>query len=77
MRTTVISITNQAGAVGQWTGGSGIGVVGTVFSIRAALVAGGLCLSPALLLCGRATCHDGAEPELEVVSAEAVMGTTR
>ncbi len=71
MRATVISITNQADAVGQWTGGPGIGVIGTVFSIRAALVVGGLCLSPALLLYGRAIRHGGGEPELEVVSAKA------
>ncbi|MBA3330615.1 MAG: MFS transporter [Actinobacteria bacterium] len=71
VRATVISITNQADAVGQWTGGPGIGVIGTVFSIRAALVVGGLCLSPALLLYGRAIRHGGGEPELEVVSAKA------
>jgi DHA3 family tetracycline resistance protein-like MFS transporter len=50
VRATVLSISNQADAVGQWTGGPAIGVVGNVFSIRAALVVGGLCMAPALAL---------------------------
>ena len=65
VRATVLSITNQADAVGQWTGGPAIGLIGNVFSIRAALVAGGLCMAPALALYGRAIRHSGAEPELE------------
>ena len=65
VRATVLSITNQADAVGQWTGGPAIGVIGNVFSIRAALVAGGLCMAPALALYRRAIRHDGVEPELE------------
>ncbi len=65
VRATVLSITNQADAVGQWTGGPAIGLIGNVFSIRAALVAGGLCMAPALALYGRATRHSGAEPGLE------------
>lgn len=65
VRATVLSITNQADAVGQWTGGPAIGVIGNVFSIRAALVAGGLCMAPALALYGRAIRHGGAEPELQ------------
>ena len=54
MRATVLSITNQADAVGQWTGGPAIGAVGNVFSIRAALAAGALCMAPALALYRRA-----------------------
>jgi DHA3 family tetracycline resistance protein-like MFS transporter len=50
VRATVLSITNQADAIGQWTGGPAVGVVGNVFSIRAALVTGGLCMAPALAL---------------------------
>jgi MFS transporter, DHA3 family, tetracycline resistance protein len=50
VRATVLSITNQADAVGQWTGGPAIGFVGSLLSIRAALVAGGMCMAPALLL---------------------------
>ena len=65
VRATVLSITNQADAVGQWTGGPAIGLIGNVFSIRAALVAGGLCMAPALALYGRAIRHSGAEPGLE------------
>jgi MFS transporter, DHA3 family, tetracycline resistance protein len=65
VRATVISITNQADAVGQWTGGPVLGAVGNVFGIRAALAAGAACLLPALALYGRAIRHQGAEPALE------------
>jgi DHA3 family tetracycline resistance protein-like MFS transporter len=65
VRATVISITNQADAVGQWTGGPALGAIGSVFSIRAALVAGAACMAPALALYGRAVRQHGREPELE------------
>jgi DHA3 family tetracycline resistance protein-like MFS transporter len=64
VRATVISITNQADAVGQWTGGPALGAVGNVFGIRAALVAGAACLLPALALYRRAIRHGGREPVL-------------
>lgn len=54
VRATVLSITNQADAVGQWTGGPAIGAVGNAFGMRAALVTGALLLSPALALYSRA-----------------------
>jgi DHA3 family tetracycline resistance protein-like MFS transporter len=69
VRATVISITNQADAVGQWTGGPVLGAVGNVFGIRAALAAGAACLVPALALYGRAIRHQGAEPALETLPA--------
>lgn len=62
-RATVLSITNQADAVGQWTGGPGLGVLGNAFGIRAALVAGSLCMAPALALYARAIRHSVAEPD--------------
>jgi MFS transporter, DHA3 family, tetracycline resistance protein len=64
VRATVISITNQADAVGQWTGGPALGAVGSLFGIRAALVAGAGCLLPALALYRRALRHGGREPAL-------------
>jgi MFS transporter, DHA3 family, tetracycline resistance protein len=69
VRATVISITNQADAVGQWTGGPALGAVGNIFGIRAALAAGAACLVPALALYGRAIRHQGAEPALETLPA--------
>jgi DHA3 family tetracycline resistance protein-like MFS transporter len=63
VRATVISITNQADAVGQWTGGPAIGALGSVFSIRAALAGSTLCLAPALALYRRAMRHQD-EPAL-------------
>lgn len=65
VRATVISITGQSDALGQIVVGPGVGAIGSVFSIRAALVASGLVLAPALALYGRAIRHGGGEPELE------------
>jgi MFS transporter, DHA3 family, tetracycline resistance protein len=65
VRATVISIAGQSDAVGQVAGGPGIGAVGNGFGIRAALVAAGLVLTPALGLYGRALRHGGHEPELD------------
>lgn len=53
VRATVLSIAGQADAIGQVAGGPVVGAVGTAFSLRAALVASGLLLSPALALYGR------------------------
>jgi DHA3 family tetracycline resistance protein-like MFS transporter len=64
VRATVISIAGQSDAVGQVAGGPGIGAVGNAFGIRAALVAAGLVLTPALGLYSRALRHGGHEPEL-------------
>jgi len=69
VRATVLSITNQADAVGQWTGGPAIGLIGNVFSIRAALVAGSLCMAPALALYRRAARHGGEDTALEGLPA--------
>ena len=68
-RATVLSITNQADAVGQWTGGPALGALGNVFGIRAALAAGAFCMAPALWLYGRAARHDGRIEELEADAA--------
>jgi MFS transporter, DHA3 family, tetracycline resistance protein len=68
VRATVMSITNQADAVGQWTGGPAIGAIGNAFGIRAALVTGAFLLSPALGLYSRALRHGGREPELEAIA---------
>ena len=68
VRATVMSITNQADAVGQWTGGPAIGGIGNAFGIPAALVTGAFLLSPALALYARALRHGGHEPELEAIA---------
>jgi MFS transporter, DHA3 family, tetracycline resistance protein len=65
VRATVTSMVNQTGAVGEIAGGPGVGVVGTVVSLRAALVVAGALLTPAVALYGRALRHGGKEPELE------------
>ncbi|MGZ8694857.1 MAG: MFS transporter [Gaiellaceae bacterium] len=70
VRATVISITNQSDAIGQVGGGPLLGAAGNVFGLRAALLAGGALLLPALGLYGRAVRHGGEEPELERLPAD-------
>jgi MFS transporter, DHA3 family, tetracycline resistance protein len=65
VRATVTSMVNQTGAVGEIAGGPGVGVIGTVVSVRAALVVAGFLLAPAVALYARALRHGGKEPELE------------
>jgi DHA3 family tetracycline resistance protein-like MFS transporter len=50
IRATIISIRNQADAIGQIAGGPVVGAIGTFGSLRLALTVAGLALSPALLL---------------------------
>jgi MFS transporter, DHA3 family, tetracycline resistance protein len=50
VRATVISMGGQVDALGQIIGGPPVGYVGTVFSLRAAIVAVSAILSPVLLL---------------------------
>jgi hypothetical protein len=70
VRATVISITNQSDAIGQVGGGPRPRGIGTLFGLRAALVAGGSLLVPALALYGRTLRRRGREPELEVLPSE-------
>jgi hypothetical protein len=69
----VLSITSQADAIGQTAGGPALGAVGTVFSIRAALVAGAAVLAPALGLYGRALRRHGREPELDAAAVDRLV----
>jgi len=52
LRATVLSISNQSDALGQFIGGPIVGVIGTLRSLRAAMVAAGIMLSPTLALYG-------------------------
>jgi DHA3 family tetracycline resistance protein-like MFS transporter len=69
VRATVLSISEQADAIGQWTGGPAIGAVGSLVSLRAALLVGAAVLSPAVALYARALRYGGQEPELEALPA--------
>jgi MFS transporter, DHA3 family, tetracycline resistance protein len=71
VRATVNSIASQADAIGEVAGGPVIGAIGTVASLRAALVSAGLLLVPAIGLFARALRHGGREPELEEAEATA------
>ena len=54
VRATVISMTSQTDAIGRIAGGPVLGAVGSIFSLRAALIGAGISLMPALLLYLRA-----------------------
>ena len=54
VRATVLSTLSQGDALGQMAGGPVIGLIGTLHSLRAAMVATGLFHAPALLLLTRA-----------------------
>jgi len=52
-RATVLSISSQANALGETGGGPVVGLIGTAFSLRAALVAAGVLLAPVVALYAR------------------------
>jgi DHA3 family tetracycline resistance protein-like MFS transporter len=53
VRATVLSMFSQSNAFGQIAGGPGVGLIGTVVSLRAALVVAGALLSPTILVYAR------------------------
>lgn len=59
VRAMVHSMAGQVDAIGQVVGGPVLGVVATAASVRAALVASGIILSPALALYSRAIRRGG------------------
>ena len=65
IRATVISLTNLGDSTGEWAGGPGLGVIGNVYGIRAALAAGAIALVPSIGLFARAVRHHGSERALE------------
>ena len=64
VRATVISMSGQVDAIGQIVSGPLVGLVGSLFSVQAAIALSGLILSPVLLLFGRAERME-IEPEME------------
>ncbi len=78
VRATVISMRGQVDAFGQIAGGPPVGYIGTMFSLRAALVAVSIILSPVLLLYAYAARKRKTETILvEEVSAAPVSQATR
>jgi MFS transporter, DHA3 family, tetracycline resistance protein len=64
VRATVISRGSQSGALGEVSAGPVVAAIGNPAGVRAALTAGALTLSPALMLYARAR-HHAVEPGLE------------
>ncbi len=75
VRATVLSIVGQADAFGQIAGGPVIGAIGTARSLRAALVATGAALGPALLFFNRFSGHELVLPKPEAPSAPSASTT--
>jgi DHA3 family tetracycline resistance protein-like MFS transporter len=73
VRATVLSISSQLDAFGQIAGGPVIGAIGSLRSIRAALVATGIALTPALLLFARAARLKEVQPVDQVDGAATAM----
>lgn len=61
VRATVLSMSAQVDAIGQIAGGPGLGAVGSLVSVRAAIAAAALLLSPILFLYNH-TLRDHGEP---------------
>jgi len=64
VRATLLSMSSQVDAIGQIAGGPLLGMVGNLFSVRTAIGAAGMVLSPVLLLYTR-TIQKGDETGLE------------
>jgi len=63
VRATVISMSSQAGALGEASAGPVIGAIGNLFGVRPALTVASLVLSPTLLLYARAMRRGVLEPK--------------
>jgi DHA3 family tetracycline resistance protein-like MFS transporter len=64
VRATIFSMSGQVDAIGQIAGGPPVGYIGALFSLRAALLASSIILSPVLLLyayASRKLKHVGAQ----------------
>ena len=69
VRATVLSMSGQADALGQFSVGPALGALGSAYGLRVALTAAGLALAPAVALYGRAIGRMAprASPETEAV----------
>lgn len=70
VRATVLSMSSQVDAIGQILGGPVVGLVGSLISVRAALLSSALILSPALGLFARAIRLNEEPPLLDGTAAE-------
>lgn len=72
VRATVISMRGQIDAIGQIAGGPPVGAIGTLLSLRAALVASSIILSPVLLLFAYAYRKAGKRPPVNDATGKEV-----
>jgi hypothetical protein len=59
----------QGNALGQIAGGPAVGWIGTVRSLRAAMVVSGFLLTPAIAMFARATVKASKEQDVELVKS--------
>jgi len=69
VRATILSMNSQGNALGQFGGGPGVGLIGNLFGIRAAIATAALLHTPILWLYGRFVRKADAETS-ELVTAE-------
>ncbi len=70
VRATVLSMSGQVDAIGQIIGGPGIGLIGNLASVRAALLSSGVILTPVLALYHRALRDSNKSPDRIVEKGE-------
>ncbi len=68
VRATVLSMANQTDAIGQIAGGPVVGLIGLRLSVRAAIFAAGILLSPILVLYTRTLRRERAAEEAALLS---------
>ena len=68
-RATVLSMVGQGNALGQIAGGPAVGWIGTVRSLRAAMVVSGFLLTPAIAMFARASVKASKEQDVELVKS--------
>lgn len=69
VRATVLSVQSQSDAIGQIAGGPPVGIIGN-WSLRAAFIASGLMLTPALAILQRSKRHEPTAVPTEATTAE-------
>ncbi len=75
MRATIISMLGQVDAIGQIAGGPAVGLIGSIVSLRAALLATCAILSPNAIFFTRALQISKGAPELSEVDEEKAPAT--
>ena len=77
VRATVLSMNSQANALGQIAGGPGVGAVGNLFGIRAAIALSSILLAPTLALFGRTIRRQTLTSDISAGATEVVSAAAK